>query len=526
MKNLLLLLKVNLSSIFGLNQLYYVQDEKAKEQIKKKRNIFLITILAFGYVSLVYSSMIIEDLVKFHSEILLIAVFALLVSLINIFTTIYKTSSSLFNFKDLDLILSFPIQQKVIVLSRVIIIYLQNLIYCLAVMVPSSFVYLFVVRPDMLVSIKLLTLIFLIPVIPTLIGIIIGIIITYLASFFKKNKFTSLVINVALTIGSIFLYYQFFNEDVNYFNVTNTLVSSIASRYPPLQLLIDGITSNKSYLIFITLNILLILVSVFLINMFYLKLNTILSTNHTKSNYKVKSLKEEKMYKALIHKEYDRYISSHNYVLNTSIILILGIISVIALLIFGSQKIEALIEIPGLSQLITSYAPYILSACTLLSSTTHCSISLEGKSFELIKTLPIPVHQYLMAKVHFSVIISTIATLIIGTILNVYLKTFSLVIYLIPILCSVMMSLIGIIVNLHFPNFDYKNEVAVTKQSLPAFLNSFLGLIIIVLGLLILIKLKMSLNLIYLITIIFLSLVDTLLYLYLTVKGEEIFKSI
>ena len=65
-------------------------------------------------------------------------------------------------------------------------------------------------------------------------------------------------------------------------------------------------------------------------------------------------------------------------------------------------------------------------------------------------------------------------------ILNIYLKPqleTIIMMYITPIIYALFISVLGLLINLYFPKFDWNNEVVVIKQSLASFLTMFLGFV-------------------------------------------------
>lgn len=50
--------------------------------------------------------------------------------------------------------------------------------------------------------------------------------------------------------------------------------------------------------------------------------------------------------------------------------------------------------------------------------------------------------------------------------------------YAFPLLCSVLIGMIGYILNLIFPNFEWENVTHIIKQSLPAILTALIGVVV------------------------------------------------
>ena len=124
---------------------------------------------------------------------------------------------------------------------------------------------------------------------------------------------------------------------------------------------------------------------------------------------------------------------------------------------------------------------YAFSILTTISCTTYVSISIEGKQIEILKSLPIAAKCLFRVKLlhHLSISVPTIFVL--NTIMALYLQwPFPKVMlgYAFPLLCSVLIGMIGYILNLVFPNFEWENVTHIIKQSLPAILTALIGVVV------------------------------------------------
>ena len=136
----------------------------------------------------------------------------------------------------------------------------------------------------------------------------------------------------------------------------------------------------------------------------------------------------------------------------------------------------------GAFLLIMMCCSYMLfSILTTISCTTYVSISIEGKQIEILKSLPIAAKSLFRVKLlhHLSMSVPTIFVL--NTIMALYLQwSFpkAMLGYAFPLLCSVLIGMIGYILNLIFPNFEWENVTHIIKQSLPAILTALIGVVV------------------------------------------------
>ena len=115
--------------------------------------------------------------------------------------------------------------------------------------------------------------------------------------------------------------------------------------------------------------------------------------------------------------------------------------------------------------------------------TSAISLSLEGKSFWIVKSLPIKPQSIMLAKLIFNILLgfpfAVLAILLMGIAFEI--NVFSLMTMIaVALSISLSTSAIGSFINLHFPKFEFMNETEVVKQSVGALIGVFAGFGILV----------------------------------------------
>ncbi|MDZ7543401.1 ABC transporter permease, partial [Clostridium perfringens] len=103
-----------------------------------------------------------------------------------------------------------------------------------------------------------------------------------------------------------------------------------------------------------------------------------------------------------------------------------------------------------------------------MSCTTNSSISLEGKKLWILKSSPIKPVEIFKAKIMMNLMLILPSVAIADIIFTFSLKlSINQLIWLIiiSILYSFVVPILGIIVNLYFPNLNWVSETSVVKQS-------------------------------------------------------------
>ena len=182
--------------------------------------------------------------------------------------------------------------------------------------------------------------------------------------------------------------------------------------------------------------------------------------------------------RALVAREWRRYLASNIYVLNTAFGLLLSIVAVVALAAFVPRDmLDTVLREAGLEGPMFAMLPFVLAWMVALAPTTGSSVSMEGKSLWIIRGMPIPARRWLMAKLKLNLQmvlpISLIDSLVL--ILALGIRGYALVaMLLLPALFGTFSALFGLALNCKVHRFDWTSETKVVKQSWGASLPVFL----------------------------------------------------
>ena len=533
MKHLWLLTKISFGSTFDFNKFF--KKSNLKQKILKTLAIIgafillvLILITAFFYS---YSIGIV--LGELGQVELLPGLMMALVCVIVIILTMSRVKGTLFGFKDYDLLISLPIKTSIILASRLITLYIINLAFTLIVMIPTNIAYAFLAKPSVSFHIYSFILLFIIPVIPMIIGTIFGTIIIYISARMKYTNLINIALNILLVVGILaFSFFTASSEEAVY-ESTNYIANQINELYPFASMYKEAVINNNivSLVMFVGISLILYMVYVGVIARKFVEINTSITSTYTNTKKKRRRYKASSPFVALYKKELLRFFSSSIYVLNTGIGMILLLLISIVTLFINDETIVTLLETPAIAETISGYVPLVLPFFIILSYTAACSISLEGDNLWIIKSIPVTTKSIFHSKIAVNLTVILPLTYISIIILSVGLN-----LNIIDILISLAMtsvyafftSIAGLLTNLLFPSFNWKSEVFVIKQSLSSLIAIFGGIIIAILPIIPHVMLLESLSpqIINLITIIIISLLSLLLYTILIKKGTKRFHAL
>ena len=484
MNNFLQIVKINILQTFNFsrNNTSRLKSERRKKSLKTLGIIAIVGYLMWYIYYLI--NLLLPGFVSLGKPLYVIAFLFVICSVYVFFFNIFRIKTILFDFKDYDLLMSLPLKRSSVIASKIVSLYVINLIITLIIMIPGYIAYITVVNltNDLIFFLLLLT----IPIIPLLASTIVGIFLAWITSFFKNKNIGSYVVNLLTIAIVLFISFNSGSLDENaIINQSMNMVNSF-SKYYPLTTIFFDLLENVSIInliIYFLLPIVLMGIFVYIINVGYTPLRNKLLRQSVKSDYKVVGYKVSSPLKRLYLKELKRYFSNSSYVINTAFPCVGVIILIIALSVSNNSFINISQEV-DVKELIASNTILVLSIVCAISSTTHASISIEGKSLWIMKSIPVKSSTIFLSKILVNLTILVPTIFISSTFFGIYFHLSVLdkiFLYILPLAYSVFTAIMGLILNLMFPKFDFDNEIRVIKQSLPVFLSMMIGFAVVIL---------------------------------------------
>ena len=527
------LLKANL--VDNLNP--FAINTRSKNKKSRKLAPFFLVIMMMG-IMFMYAEMMNEELAKYGAEFVLLALAALAITILTFMEGIYKSGNLLFKCKDDNLMLSLPVERSTVFLVRVLRFYLFELIYNSLFLVPIIISYAIHINPSFSFYIATVFALLLLPIVPIILSCVIGMIITRFASNFRFKNLIQIVLTTIIMVILIFISYNIEGLITNIAQHATSINDFIVKLYYPVGEYVKLATDFNvlELLLYVVLHLVLFAIAVWGLGKVYFGVISRAMTvkvAHVKKDYIVKT---NGITKALIKKEFRRFVSSPVFVVNAGFGLVLFVIACVASVVKSDFIMQAVGQMLGIMpEEAIKYVPVVLLALiiftSLMSSITSSMISLEGKSFNIIKVLPVKPFTIIFAKVLTAVSV-IIPVLLVGDLIIFLFYKVSLLNMLMIIVASIVLpfvaELIGIIVNLKYPKMDANNDTEVVKQSTSSAVAVFAGMFlagITVFGLFYFVT-NIPVSLIVALGLSFYTLLFALLMLYLKHKGVEDFESI
>ena len=444
--------------------------------------------------------------------------------LIVLLTVVLKATGS-DNASDAELLLSMPFKKKEIITAKSLSLLSVDFALIFTVSYPSIVVYYILVKgTSALILLKGFLLLIVLTLLSTSLAQLLSFILKNIA---KKTKVLSLIQTILMIILlGVFLVFNFYVNDVLTKNTTMDINESL-NKVLPIKIIFDFLLNNN-WLYFII--ILLITIVLFILSVM-LSATTYGKNNKFVDGKKKIYYKETSIFSNIFKKEASRYFNFPLYIMNTGIGVFLVIGASIYILIQGREFLDLLVY--QVLELDGSHTPFVILflASAILSTvcTTYCSISLEGKTFWILKALPIDEKQVIYGKVMFNLVLSGLGVLVSSFFMCLVLGfEYYLLFVLFQVLVCFFISCLGMYLNLEFPKLEWDNEIVPIKQSMSILIVMALGMIVTILGLVIYLLLVNVIGIVLTMIILFgiMIILNLLINYLLLTRGIKLFKKI
>lgn len=485
-----LLLKVQMLNAFGINKIIHSHNKKEKSQAVFMAFAWLIVIV----ILLIYSALNSYSCVQMGIVHTLPSIMLMVCSLITLFLTFMKSSGVLFGLRDYDMVMSMPVNSSLVVLSRLTMVYIMNLLISFIVIAPSIVIYGINAEATVSVYIMLTLSLFLAPLIPMIISMAIGAVITAVASRFRHKNIFALILNMSIVLAVIYFSMTLQEGSLDQLSDLETLVDqlsdletlvaeSVNAFYPPAGLFSAAVNNNDwlSYGLFSLISIGIFVLFTFVTAKFYSKINTAMFSYSKRNNYRISAseLKASGAFNALYRKELRRLFSCTTYALNCCIGAAMLIMAGIAVLFVDPvQIIQSDLNLSeNIIKNYTHCVPFLLAFFIGMSSTTCVALSLEGKYRWLMCSAPVNSETVFNSKIAVNLTVLLPSSIISGALFSFALKTNiiqTIFTILIPCVYSFFISVLGMFVNVKFPKYDWTSEYYAVKGGSASLMITFL----------------------------------------------------
>lgn len=414
-----------------------------------------------------------------------------LASLVILCFAFFKAGSIIFSQTASEPLFSLPVSETAIIISRFLTMYVTNLFFAAGVMLPGCVVYCIYTKPGVSFYVMTLLGILMLPLFPLTIASILGAGITALTSRLKHRSVWSsllmIAVIVAIMAGSMQLPAE--GDSINIENMqklAELATERIGTFYPPAAFFAGAASRAGSFgekmlslLELFLISVLPLAGLVLVLRHSFLKICAALASGVGHTKYSRRELKQNSLLRALVTRDLRRYFASSIYVTNTLTGYVLMLVLAVALYITGVEKLEEMLQMPGILRVVY---PLLLGWLVAMMPTTSCSISMEGKQWWQLQSLPVRKKDIYDSKILMNLLVAA-PFLAVALVFSVLALKPSLAegvwIVLFPVASLVFSSVAGLSINLAFPVMNWDNEVRVVKQSASTFFSMLVSLGII-----------------------------------------------
>ena len=475
-----LLIKKQLAEIFA-------PKKRGRKQAKVRSMaatiaIWVVLVLLLGGMFSFYSWLFCEPLCTAGLDWMYFLVQGGIALVFGVFGSVFSTYSSLYLAKDNDLLLSMPIPERSIILSRLMGVYLVGLLYSAMASVPAVVVYWITTGFRFATVVGGLLLVLLISGLVLALSCLLGWVVAQIAQRLKNRSF----ITVLLSLGFLALYYvvyfKFMNQIQNLVQNVMILGPKVRDSAYPLYLFGRIGTGDWLAMLWYSLGVGALLALIWiLLKKTFMKL-AIATPGGKKAVYRAKETRQSSADLALLRKEWSRFKGSAAYMLNCGLGLVMQLALGVYLLLQG-KKILA-----PIGMLLAGFEgclPVLMCAVICLVSGTvdisAPSVSLEGKYLWQLRVLPVSPWQALRAKLNLHLGIAALPLLlcaVVGALVVPGTLAQKLLVIAVSLLFGIFTALFGLVVGVLLPNLNWTNEMLVIKQSAAVFFAIFAPMIL------------------------------------------------
>ena len=398
--------------------------------------------------------------------------------------SVFLAITQLYEARDNELLLSLPIPASLILFSRLLLLYLTDLLYGIVAVGPALAAYALRIQvsPSWLIPSLLLYLLLPLPVIS--VSCLLGAAFAAVGKRIRHKTAAVLLLWLLFLGGYLFLCRRLFAGLPDLLLHAPRIAGWLARMLNPLYQIGSAAAGNLRALGYTALAFGLTFAAAYgILTVTFVKMITS-NRGFRKIKDREKRGRRYPVLLALMGKEWKHFSSSPGYMLNAGC----GIVFAAAAGIFLLIRQDAVARLAGLSlggvSLEEEMAGFLLTGLCFLASFNFISapsISLEGKSLWILKSSPVTARQILAGKLLFHVTVCLPALLLAqGAVLWVLRPSFAMaaLLLVLPVLVLTLTGMLGLFWNLLFPRLDFLSETRMIKNSLSSTLTVLLSLLL------------------------------------------------
>jgi ABC-2 type transport system permease protein len=475
------LIKVFLRENFSLSRLIGTNIQKNK---KKALLLGLLMLYAFGVYLFSFGYLFFEfaKLLKPTNSLDVLLQFAFMYGFgLSFIVVLFRANGYLFHYKDYELLEPLPIPHRSVIIAKLSV--MMILIYATLALIisPIAFSYFYHAGFHLGRFVLLLVGIVMMPLIPLVVFSFLSLLIARITSSFRRS-------NLVNIIAMFLLFFAIMAGSLSFSASGGAgplpgqqgFISVFGEYYLPMIWFVTGIHELDllAMLWLVLSGVTFLFLFVILIQKIVTKTNQKGLSIITRKKGKLAKNQVRTTFMSLLIKEIRKFVSVPIYAVNSGFGPILLIVLSSLSLIFREQILTFMVDTVGgtipIEVVLLAFVGFSLS--TVFTSTF--TLSLEGKHFWILKSLPIEPVKIMTAKMAFNILLGLPAAwfsiLLFSISFSVpFVKV--LVMLFVVLSFSLLTSSFGSFINLNFPKFEFRSDVEVVKQSVGSLIGIFGG---------------------------------------------------
>lgn len=389
----------------------------------------------------------------------------------------FMMKSQVYEAKDNELLFSMPIPSWMILITRMIGQYLLALLLITITCIPAMVCYFTVVNVTFSAIFGCLLVLLVLPFGTLALGCLIGWLLALITVRLPAKNLVTIIglfaFMIAYSVGVSKL-----QDGLNYVLVHGEQIGQTlkVALYPFWQLGLAAMGEWVPMVVFTAIFLGLFALVYLLVSATFIPLAT-MKRGYVRAKYKEKKAKTRSQFFALFIKEAKRFFGNAMIFFNCGLGGVIALVFVGYILVDGNMR--AGINAWGVSKqematIITLIACFIVTTNVITGS----SVSLEGESLWVLRSMPVSTTTVFLAKIALHCAVTAVplcvSMIAVGIIFHLgFFATLMAVLALSAV--TLLTALSGLAINLKLPNLKWTSEIVAVKQSLSVLVSMFVG---------------------------------------------------
>lgn len=488
--------------IAAWNPLTMASVKKSKGKAIANFTIIVLSMLLLYAMLVVLEYYMFQAFTQIGEPEMMLALTAVLCTLMTIVTSFFYVFSELFFSKDVSFVSSLPISSREILTAKLLRIWLGEAGIALLICLPVVVLYGIAQAAGAGYYLKAVLLVPFIPMAPLAVITLLSFALIRISSLWKRREALTVLMSMVFMVAIIWVEMRFsFSAQENSMSAAilqtvlqqKTMLDMVAGLYPPVQWYAGSLTQSgfgalANWFGFAAFNAAVLAAVAAAVGGVYqrfaIRQNEALTRMNASAKMRVDRHGMRSPFRALFRREIREVFIVPTYAMNClSTAVVFPVIAVVMMITANTANSE-LADLPEMLRLIpapmmTAIIIAIFAFSGGMNMAASTAVSREGVRHEFFRTLPVKPQTQMLAKVSMGMVVNLIGVVPIAAIIFAILPAFRTQIT-IAFLCSLLFTFAnavgGLMVDTAHPKFGWKNETEAIKQNGMAALSMFGGM--------------------------------------------------